>query len=92
MMDYVWDYGALRTEDETKYIRTIMAPIASAQMLDSVIQLIARSQQFIRNQDAYMNELVRWRPGDEPDPEHEMHSVVSLRYVKRVSTSTSSLT
>lgn len=90
MMDYVWDYGALRTVDETKYIQTIMAPICTSGerswpgMLNTVVELVAKSQQFCRNQDAFMDEVGRWRPGEEPDPETEMHSVVSLRDVKRV--------
>ena len=84
MLDYVWDYGALRTVDETKYIKTIMAPICPEDILDTVIDLIVSSQQFIRNQDAFMDEARPWRPGQPPDSEREMHSVVSLRDVKRV--------
>jgi hypothetical protein len=82
MMDYIWDYGALRTQDETKYITTIMGSACSDAALLKTVELIAYSQQFIRNQDAF--EMGQWQPGAEPDPEFEMHSVVSLRDVKRV--------
>ena len=73
MLDYVWDYGALRKEDEREYIRTIFQETAeNAADLKLLVDLVAESQQFVRLQD------------DGHGKKYESHSVVSIRDVKRM--------
>ncbi|XP_028413787.1 E3 ubiquitin-protein ligase RNF213-like [Dendronephthya gigantea] len=48
MIDYVWDYGSLAPEDERNYIQRMVRNLPS-QYEDMLIELLASSQEFIRN-------------------------------------------
>jgi hypothetical protein len=70
MMDFVFDYGALAREDEPAYVRTMLDGVCgSEEKLQTVIDLIVKSQEFIRCRYG----------ADNPD-----NSAISLRDVKRV--------
>ena len=51
MIDYVWDYGALNLEDERAYICQMAEDVSSHNMRDLMVELLVKSQEFIRNED-----------------------------------------
>ena len=50
MVDYVWDYGSLTPQDEKAYIKR-MVQIIPSKYQDVLVELLAKSQQFIRESE-----------------------------------------